>query len=138
MPRDTDPRAAAADHRLIGAMPPAERLAQAARLSLGVRALAQAGLRRRHRKAGEEELRWRFAALCYGRELAERAFGPLSRSVRLSTPDLLAVAAAVGRAFEHAGIKYFLGGSLASSYQGEPRATNGSCATDAERAGRRR
>ena len=49
---------------------------------------------------------------------------PLSRSVRLSTPDLLAVAAAVARAFEHAGIEYFLGGSLASSYQGEPRATN--------------
>ena len=49
---------------------------------------------------------------------------PLSRSVRLSTPDILAVAAAVARAFEHAGIEYFLGGSLASSYQGEPRATN--------------
>ena len=76
MLRDTDPRAAAAYHRLIGTMPPAERLAQAARLSLGVRALAQAGLRRRHPKAGEEEFRWRFVALCYGRELAERAFGP--------------------------------------------------------------
>ena len=76
MLRDTDPRAAAAYHRLIGAMPPSERLAQAARLSLGVRALARAGLRRRHPQAGEAELRWRFVALCYGRELAERAFGP--------------------------------------------------------------
>ena len=76
MLRDTDPRAAAAYYRLIGTMPPIERLAQVARLSLGVRALAWAGLRRRHPKAGEEELRWRFVALCYGRELAERAFGP--------------------------------------------------------------
>ena len=76
MPGDTDPRAAAAYHRLIGAASPAERLEQAARLSRGVRALAWAGLRRRHPHAGEEELRWRFVALCYGRELAERTFGP--------------------------------------------------------------
>lgn len=34
------------------------------------------------------------------------------------------VALAVARAFEKAGIPYFLGGSLASSVQGEPRATN--------------
>lgn len=49
---------------------------------------------------------------------------PLSRSARLSPPDVLTLAVAVARAFEHAGIGYFLGGSLASSCQGEPRATN--------------
>ena len=49
---------------------------------------------------------------------------PLSRRVRLGPPDILAVAAALARAFDHAGIRYFLGGSLASSCQGEPRATN--------------
>ena len=76
MLRDTDPRAAAAYHRLIGAASPAERLAQAARLSQAVRALAWAGLRRRHPRAGEDELRRRFVALCYGRDLAERTFGP--------------------------------------------------------------
>jgi hypothetical protein len=38
--------------------------------------------------------------------------------------DIVDVALAVARAFEHAGIAYFLGGSLASSLQGEPRATN--------------
>ena len=57
-------------------------------------------------------------------EVCRTRVRPLSRSVRLSTPDILAVAAAVARAFECAGIEYFLGGSLASSYQGEPRATN--------------
>lgn len=48
----------------------------------------------------------------------------LPRSLRLTPPDVLSVAAAVARAFERAGIEYFLGGSLASSHQGEPRATN--------------
>ena len=48
----------------------------------------------------------------------------MPRSLRLSPPDVLSVAAAVARAFERAGIGYFLGGSLASSHQGEPRATN--------------
>jgi len=76
MMRDTDPRAAAAYHELVGSMSPAQRLAQAVRLSLGVRDLAHAGLRRRHPGASEAELHWRLAALCYGRALAERAFGP--------------------------------------------------------------
>ena len=49
---------------------------------------------------------------------------PPSRSAGLSPPDVLSVAAAVARALEQAGIEYFLGGSLASSHQGEPRATN--------------
>ena len=34
------------------------------------------------------------------------------------------MALAVARALERCDIGYFLGGSLASSYQGEPRATN--------------
>lgn len=49
---------------------------------------------------------------------------PPPRSAGLSPPDVLSVAAAVARALERAGIEYFLGGSLASSHQGEPRATN--------------
>jgi hypothetical protein len=38
--------------------------------------------------------------------------------------DALDVALAAARAFESTGIAYFLGGSMASSLQGEPRATN--------------
>ncbi len=38
--------------------------------------------------------------------------------------DPLAVAQLVARAFDQLGAPYFLGGSLASSVQGEPRATN--------------
>lgn len=39
-------------------------------------------------------------------------------------PAALRVALSVGRALDTAGVGYFLGGSLASSLQGEPRATN--------------
>jgi hypothetical protein len=39
-------------------------------------------------------------------------------------PDMVDVALTVARAFEGTGIAYFLGGSLASSTQGEARATN--------------
>jgi hypothetical protein len=38
--------------------------------------------------------------------------------------DVVDVAAVTAEAFERAGISYFLGGSLASSLQGDPRATN--------------
>jgi hypothetical protein len=41
-----------------------------------------------------------------------------------SSPDAIAVAMRVGAAIETAGGRYFVGGSLASSLQGEPRATN--------------
>lgn len=38
--------------------------------------------------------------------------------------DVVDVALLVARALERCGVAYFLGGSLASSFQGEPRATN--------------
>lgn len=45
-------------------------------------------------------------------------------SLALSPPDVVYVALLVAREFERNQIDYFLGGSLASSFQGEPRATN--------------
>ncbi|MFP2912654.1 hypothetical protein ACLESD_48120 [Pyxidicoccus sp. 3LFB2] len=42
----------------------------------------------------------------------------------MSEPDVIAVALQCADAMEAAGVGYFLGGSLASSLQGEPRATN--------------
>ena len=42
----------------------------------------------------------------------------------MSEPDILGVALQCAEAFERVGTGYFLGGSLASSLQGEPRATN--------------
>ena len=42
----------------------------------------------------------------------------------MSDPDVLSVAFQCAEAMERAQVPYFLGGSLASSLQGEPRATN--------------
>jgi hypothetical protein len=42
----------------------------------------------------------------------------------MNVPDVIGVALQCAEAFEKAGVGYFLGGSLASSLQGEPRATN--------------
>lgn len=74
---DTAPTAAARYRERIGALTGARRLEIAAQLSEGVRALAEAGLRHRHPGASDGELRWRFAALLYGRRAAERLFGAL-------------------------------------------------------------
>jgi hypothetical protein len=41
-----------------------------------------------------------------------------------ASPDAIAVALRVGETIESVGGAYFVGGSLASSLQGEPRATN--------------
>ena len=73
---DTAPVVAARYHALIGALSPRQRLARAEQLSRDVRTLAMSGLRHRHPDANEVEIRWRFAALCYGSVLAERTFGP--------------------------------------------------------------
>ncbi len=42
----------------------------------------------------------------------------------MSDPDVIRVALQCAEAFEQVRVGYFLGGSLASSLQGEPRATN--------------
>jgi hypothetical protein len=77
MAGDTHPEAMARYAERLRALGPAERLAIAAGLTQGVRALAEAGLRRRHPRAGADELRWRLAALLYGRAAADRLHGPL-------------------------------------------------------------
>lgn len=82
MDRDTAPGPAAHYRERIGRLNGQERLELAARLSEGVRDLARAGLRHRNPGASDEELRWRFAELLYGRATAERLFGTPPASVR--------------------------------------------------------
>ncbi len=45
-------------------------------------------------------------------------------SPRMSDDDVLGIALRVARAIEEAGGQYFVGGSLASSLDGDPRTTN--------------
>ncbi len=82
MRSDTAPEMAARYQAMLAALPGARRLELAAQLSLGVRTLAEAGLRHRHPEAGEEEIRCRLAALLYGRPAAERLFGRVPADVR--------------------------------------------------------
>lgn len=71
---DTSPAASARYHELLVAMGPERRLEAAMALSRGVRELAMAGLRSRHPKADEQELRVRLTVRLYGRDAAVRLF----------------------------------------------------------------
>ena len=81
MERDTVPAMAQRYHQRIGALPGPRRLEIAAQLSAGVRAMAEAGLRHRHPRASDEEIRCRLTALLYGRSVAERLFPPVPDDV---------------------------------------------------------
>ncbi len=74
MARDTAPEISERYHAMIGALSGARRLEIAAKLTSGVRALAEAGLRDRHPGASDEEIRCRLTVLLYGRDAAARLF----------------------------------------------------------------
>ncbi len=74
MQRDTAPEMEIRYQERLGRLTGAERLEVAVQLSAGVRAMAEAGLRHRHPKASDEELRCRLVVLLYGRDVAARLF----------------------------------------------------------------
>jgi hypothetical protein len=74
---DTSPQADARYHELLRRMSPDKRLEAAMRLSQAVRELALAGIRARHPRADEQELRVRLAVRLCGRDHAARLFGVL-------------------------------------------------------------
>lgn len=73
LPLDTSPAARRRQIQAIRAIPPAERLRIADELSAGVRALAEAGIRKRHPGASPETIAQLLAERVLGRELAVRA-----------------------------------------------------------------
>ena len=77
MNRDTTPEAEAVLLGLWRQTPGWRKWELMEQLNRTARALALAGLRRRHPDAGPEELRRRLADLLLGPELAARAYGPL-------------------------------------------------------------
>jgi hypothetical protein len=92
--------------------------------SRGVRALALAGIRSRHPGAREEELAAHLAVTTLGSELAgEYARHARSMSRNAAVTDPLAAALLVTSALEGCGVRYTVGGSIASSISGEPRAS---------------
>lgn len=75
MMRDTSPGQQTAYYARLARLTPVERLRIAARLSTAVRRLAEAGIRERHPRATDAEIRIRLAVRLYGRAAAGRLFG---------------------------------------------------------------
>ncbi len=78
---DTDPKMEALQIRLLRATPAWRKLEMLAQLNASARLLALSGLRRRHPKAGEKELRRRLADLLLGEELARKVYGEIEEAV---------------------------------------------------------
>lgn len=74
---DTSPEAEQVLIELLRQAPAWRRLQLTDRMGVTVRGLCLAGLRSRHPKAGEAELRRRFADLHLGPGLAAKAYGPM-------------------------------------------------------------
>lgn len=93
--------------------------------SRAVRSLALAGIRRRHPEAGEEELVAHLAAIMLGPALAREVSGDAVPSFRSTAVvnDPIDAALLVTAVLEACGVRYTVGGSIASSVSGEPRAS---------------
>ena len=74
---DTSPEAEEVLLELLRRAPAWRKLEMVAQMNRAVRTLALSGLRTRHPRASEAELRRRLADLLLGPELAERAYGPM-------------------------------------------------------------
>lgn len=121
---DTDLDAERAQLDLLRRAPLARRASLVWSLSRFAIRLARRGLdRMRPEGSGGEDARVRFIALHYGQSLAASAGPALSRSETVPDPDLLAALTPVVEAFEALGVRYYIGGSVASSAHGMPRAT---------------
>jgi hypothetical protein len=123
---DTEP---AVDRRLIEAyraMTPAEKGARIAADSVAIERLALAGIALRNPSGTSTGGLLELATLRLGRACARRSYARVTdglRNVPVSTTDPIALAGRVAGIFESMGIRCVVGGSVASSVFGEPRAT---------------
>jgi hypothetical protein len=124
-PRDTTAEAAQAQAALFRAVPVSRRLRAAFGLSATVIGAARAALARSEPDASNRERALRFVALHYGHELAAGLRADLERRERPANPasDLVAALRPVVEAFDALGIRYYVGGSVASSAHGLARAS---------------
>jgi hypothetical protein len=126
-PVDTSIEAEQAQVALLRAASVPRRLHLARSLTQTVRQLATAGLRRAHPNADQSELALQAVARDYGLTVGTgiRAWvDRIGERAVMSVPsDLYAALVPVLDAFEQLGIAYYIGGSIASSAYGIPRAT---------------
>lgn len=77
---DTPPETERALFAMLREMAPWRKLEMVAQLNQTVRELALVGLRERYPHASPEELRRRLADIVLGPELAEKVYGPMSKT----------------------------------------------------------
>ncbi len=121
---DTRPEAERVQIDLLRRASPARRFALARSLSRTTIQLSRRAIRRAHPEADEAHLQLLYVVFHYNQALADRLAGPLARKVGvMNIPELLDVMAPIVAVFEQLGILYHIGGSVASSVYGIPRAT---------------
>jgi hypothetical protein len=122
-----DPRAEALLFARLRDASAVEKFAAMRRLTVAARSIALAGLRRRYLGASEAELTRRLADLVLGGRACRTSLRPVLERARMSDDaelDPLRVAFLVTHTFEALGVRYFIGGSLASIFHGLIRTTN--------------
>lgn len=121
---DTTPEAESLLFELLAKKSPAEKVEMVGQMSATMRTLAVSGLRDRYPAACETELKVNLAQLLYGDDIAERIGERLKNSHAMNDAPI-EITFKVIDALDKLGIRYLIGGSLASSIFGEPRATRG-------------
>jgi len=123
--RDTSRDAEEVQIGLLRRASPQQKLEMLRGMHRSAAALTEQGLRRRHPSATRAELDRLRAEIWLGRDLAGRAYAgtPVPEDPGGDSMDPLVIASFVARALEDLGIRYFVGGSLASTLHGEPRFT---------------
>ena len=79
-PSDTDPKIERMLIEKLRQMPGWRKMELVEDLNRTVRLVALSGLRRRHPAATETEIRRRFAELLVGKEICDRAYGPMAEA----------------------------------------------------------
>lgn len=121
---DTSGAAAQLQQQLLRQAGPARRATLARRLSRTVVRSSRAAIQRRQPTLDLAGVLLRSLAINYGVRWAERLAPQYAEgSATMTDPDMQAVLAPVTALFAQLGIRYHIGGSLASSVHGIPRAT---------------
>ena len=116
---DTSPEIAHLKRTLWAKLPLEKRLRQIAGLTRSVRSLTRWGIANRHPDWNDQQINAEFARRVYGINPSEALF--LSSMNQIEIPAALFP---ILNACQKLNLRYRIGGSLASSLYGEPRATN--------------
>ncbi|MBI3926015.1 MAG: hypothetical protein HY319_10780 [Armatimonadetes bacterium] len=121
--RDTDPAAERRQLEVLRQIPRPARARMVAEMVRSCHCLTRAGLRLRKPGATDEEVALEAATIWLGPELSQQVSGHLIGSTEVSAMEPFEITAIVVAVLDDLGIEYLVGGSLASSVHGEPRAT---------------